>query len=211
MALFPQQQDFVVFLKSTKTSCQCIPYSQLVAQQHAILQNLSLKFFKITVARLHPLSEIVQISSRKLTSLHKFIRNLCLIWCQCSLHQHTSTCCTTSYQFQNFYLHQFPYRKKFIKLLEFTITICIFCFNKKFYKQLHIYMEHFESLAIPTSQASIKWCFRYVGDVHNATRKNSSQQTSSAPQFHRLAHQIHHRTPRNRWTPLPWYPDQTHS
>ena len=26
--------------------------------------------------------------------------------------------------------------EKFIKLLEFTITNCIFCFNKKFYKQL---------------------------------------------------------------------------
>ena len=37
--------------------------------------------------------------------------------CQCSLHQHTGICCTTSYQLQNFYLHQFhqcvqdPYRK----------------------------------------------------------------------------------------------------
>ena len=28
-------------------------------------------------------------------------------WCQCSLHQNTSTCCTTSHQFQNFYLHHF--------------------------------------------------------------------------------------------------------
>ena len=26
--------------------------------------------------------------------------------------------------------------------------------------------------------------------------------TSRAPQFHRSMHQIHHRTPRNRWTPL---------
>ena len=48
---------------------------------------------------------------------------------------------------------------KFIKLLEFTLTNCIFCFNKKFYKQLqgaamgspvspiiaNIYMEYFES------------------------------------------------------------------
>ena len=55
--------------------------------------------------------------------------------------------------------------EKFIKLLEFTLTNCIFCFNKKFYKQLqgaarglpvspgiaNIYMEYFESLAIPTS------------------------------------------------------------
>ena len=54
---------------------------------------------------------------------------------------------------------------KFINLLEFTLTNCIFCFNKKFYKQLqgaamgspvspviaNIYMEYFESLAIPSS------------------------------------------------------------
>ena len=34
-----------------------------------------------------------------------------------------------------------------------------------------IYMEHFESLAIPTSPTLIKWWFRYV-DVHSATRKD---------------------------------------
>ena len=76
--------------------------------------------------------------------------------------------------------------EKFIKLLEFTLTNCIFCFNKKFYKQLqgaamcspvspviaNIYMEHFESLAIPSSPTLIKWWFRYVDDVHGATRKD---------------------------------------
>ena len=76
--------------------------------------------------------------------------------------------------------------EKFIKLLEFTITNCIFCFNKKFYKQLqgaamgspvshvigNIYMEYMESLAIPTSPTLIKWWFRYVDDVHSATRKD---------------------------------------
>ena len=36
----------------------------------------------------------------------------------------------------------------------------------------NIYMEHIESLAIPTSQTLIKWWFRYVGDVHSATRKD---------------------------------------
>ena len=60
--------------------------------------------------------------------------------------------------------------EKFIKLLEFTLTNCIFCFNKKFYKQLqgaatsspvspviaNINMEHFESLAIPSSPSLIK-------------------------------------------------------
>ena len=75
---------------------------------------------------------------------------------------------------------------KFIKLLKFTITNCIFCFNKKCYKQLqcaamgspvslaiaNIYMECFESLAIPTSLALIKCWFRYVDDVHSVTRKD---------------------------------------
>ena len=75
---------------------------------------------------------------------------------------------------------------KFIKLLEFTIINCIFCFNKKLYEQLqgaamsspvspvisNIYMEYFESLAIPSSPTLIKWWFRYVGDVHGATRKD---------------------------------------
>ena len=66
-----------------------------------------------------------------------------------------------------------------------NITNYIVCFNKKFYKQLqgtamgspvspvivNIYMEYFESLAIPTSPTLIRWCFRYVDDILSATRK----------------------------------------
>ena len=61
---------------------------------------------------------------------------------QCSLHQHISTYCTTSYQFQKCLLAPISpmsarsLQKKFIKLLKFTISNCIFCFNKKFYKEL---------------------------------------------------------------------------
>ena len=33
-------------------------------------------------------------------------------------------------------------------------------------------MEYFESLAIPSSPTLIKWWFRYVNDVHSATRKD---------------------------------------
>ena len=80
-------------------------------------------------------------------------------------------------------VHKIP-TEKFIKLLEFTLTNCILCFNKKLYKQLQgavmgspispviadIYMEYFESLAIPPSPTLIKWWFRYVDDVHSATR-----------------------------------------
>ena len=37
---------------------------------------------------------------------------------------------------------------------------------------LNIYMEYFESLAILSSPTLIKWWFRYVDDVHSATRKD---------------------------------------
>ena len=36
----------------------------------------------------------------------------------------------------------------------------------------NIYMEYFECLAIHTSSALIKWWFRYVDDVHSATRND---------------------------------------
>ena len=76
--------------------------------------------------------------------------------------------------------------ERFIKLLESTITKYIFCFNKKFYKQLqgaamdspvspviaNIYMEYFESSAIPSSPTLIKRWFRNVDDVCRATRKD---------------------------------------
>ena len=80
--------------------------------------------------------------------------------------------------------------EQFIKFLEFTLTNCIFCFNMKFYKQLqgaamsspvspviaNIYMEHFESLAIPSSPTLIKWWLRYVDYVQSATRKDQINQ-----------------------------------
>ena len=36
----------------------------------------------------------------------------------------------------------------------------------------NMYMEHFKSLAIPTSPTLITWWFRYLDDVHSATRKD---------------------------------------
>ena len=76
--------------------------------------------------------------------------------------------------------------EKFTKPVEFTITNCIFCFNKKSYKDLqgatmgspvspvtaNIYMEHFESLCIPISPTLIKSWLRYVDDAHSVTRKH---------------------------------------
>ena len=111
--------------------------------------------------------------------------------CQCSLYQHSSTCCTTSYQFQNFYLHQFHQclqdpNSKIHQASGIHSHQLHFLFNKKFYKQLqgaamgspvspviaNIYMEYFESLAIPSSPTLSKSWFRYVDDVHSATRKD---------------------------------------
>ena len=43
-----------------------------------------------------------------------------------------------------------------------------------FHHIANIYMKDFESLAIPTSQKLIKWWFRYVDDVHGATRKDQA-------------------------------------
>ena len=74
----------------------------------------------------------------------------------------------------------------------------------------NICMEHFESLDIPSSPTLIKWWFRYVDDVHSATRKDQVNKLQEHLQVHRSTHQIHHRTPRNRWTQLSGYPDQTH-
>ena len=78
--------------------------------------------------------------------------------------------------------------ENFIKLLEFTLTNYIFCFNKKFYKNyrvqpwltclpviVNIYMEYFESLAILSSPTLIKWWFRYVV-VHSTTKKDQFKQ-----------------------------------
>ena len=40
----------------------------------------------------------------------------------------------------------------------------------------NIYMEYFESLAIPSSPTLIKWWLMYVDDVHSATRKDQVNQ-----------------------------------
>ena len=43
----------------------------------------------------------------------------------------------------------------------------------------NIYMEYFESLAIPSSPTLIKWWFRYVDDVHSTTRKGQGNNLNS--------------------------------
>ena len=163
------------------------------AQQHTTLPNSSLKSFKFTVARIHPLLKIAQISSRKFNILSINPEEDTLVSFDVStlfssipvpvviqvINSKISTCTN----FTN--VCKIP-TEKIIKLLEFTINNCIFCFNEKFYKQLqgaamglpvspiigYIYMEYLEALAIPTSPTLIKWWLRFVDDVHSATRKD---------------------------------------
>ena len=154
---------------------------------------------------------------------------LVYIWCQCSLYQHSSTFCTSSYQFKNFYLHQFhQYLQDFYSKihqasgihyhqLQLSASIRNSINNYRMQPWVHLSPHHCKylhgilwilrhSLISNINQVVVQVCW-WCPQCH---QKRSSQQTSRAHQFHRSTHQIHHRTPRNRWTPLPRYPDQTH-
>ena len=66
MAPIPQQQDFMVFLKSRKNN---MPMHSIVSACGTATYNtakLITKILQITMARLNPLLKILQISSRKL-------------------------------------------------------------------------------------------------------------------------------------------------
>ena len=63
----------------------------------------------------------------------------------------------------------------------------------------NIYMEYFESLAISSFQILIKWLFRYVDDVHSATRKNEVNKLQEL--YNSIDPHIEF-TPRNRWAPF---------
>ena len=77
--------------------------------------------------------------------------------------------------------------ENFIMLLEFTLTKCIFCFNKKFCKPL-------QGVAMVSPVSPV------IANIYMEVFE-----TSRTPQFHRSVHQIHHRTHRNRWIHLPRY------
>ena len=155
-------------------------------------KDSSLKFFKITVTRCHPLLEMYRFhpenkylsinpEEETLVSFHvSALVTSILVPVALEVIDSKISICTS---FMNVCKIT---TEIFIKLLEFTITNCISWFNKKFYKQLqgaalgspissviaNIYMEHFKSLAIPISLTFIKWWFRYVDDIHSATKKD---------------------------------------
>ena len=84
------------------------------------------------------------------------------------------------------------------------VFTCLPCHCKYLHGILWI-LSH--SLISNINQVVVQVCW-WCPQCH---QERSSQHTSRASQFHRSTHHIHHRTPRNRWTPLPRYPDQTHS
>ena len=164
----------MVFLKSTKTTCLCTPIVAACDTATYNTANSSLKFFKITVARLHPLLKIVQISSRKL-NISQYIQKkkpvsfdvsavFTSIPVPAALQVITSKIsnCTGFTNVCKIPTEKIP-QASGVHYLQLH-----FCFNKKFYKQLqgavmglpaspviaNIYMEYFKSLAIPTSSTS---------------------------------------------------------
>ena len=74
----------------------------------------------------------------------------------------------------------------------------------------NIYMECFESLAIPTSPTLTKWWFRYFDDAHSANRKDQvnkcQEHLNSIDQHTKFTIELP-----GTDTPLHRYPDQTHS
>ena len=75
----------------------------------------------------------------------------------------------------------------------------------------NIYMEHFKSLAIPTSPMLIKWWFRYVDDVYSAPRKDKvdslQEHLNSIDPHITLTIELSG----TNGLPIPRYPDQTNS
>ena len=75
----------------------------------------------------------------------------------------------------------------------------------------NIYIEYFESLAIPSSPTLIKWWFTYIDDVHSVTRKDQVSQLQWYLNLTDPHIKFTIELPGTDGTPLPRYPDQTHS
>ena len=192
MAPIPQQQDYMAFLKSKRQHAY-VPHSFSLWQSTYNIAKFIIKILQIYCGKT---SSFVKDSTDFIKNIKHLSINpeeetsvsfdvsalftsipvpvaLQVINSKISTHTNFTNVC------------KIP-TVKFIKLLEFTLTNCIFFFNKKFYKQLqgaamgspvspvieNIYIEYFESLAIPSSPTLIKWWLRYVDDVHSAIRKD---------------------------------------
>ena len=172
--MIPTPKHFIVFLKSTKNNMSMCP---LVLVSGTVTYNTAKFITKILQNHCGKTSSFVKNSTDFIQNIKYFSINPegeTLVSFDISA-LFTSTPVPVALQVINSKIStctnltnvkKIP-TEKFIKLPEFTTTNCIFCFNKKFYKQLqgapvspviaNIYMEHFESLAIPTSAPLMKW------------------------------------------------------
>ena len=142
MAPIPQQQDFMVFLKSTKnnmpmcpivSACGTATYNTATFITN-ILQNYCGKtsyFVKDSTDYIQKIKHLSINPEETLVSFHvsALFTSIPVPVALQVINSKISTCTN----FTN--ICKIPI-EKFIKLLGFTITNCIFCFNTKFYKQL---------------------------------------------------------------------------
>ena len=193
MAPVPQQQDFMVFLKSTKNNLPMCPivsacgtatyntakFITKILKNYCCKTSSFVKDFTDFIKKIKHLSINPEEETLVSFDVSALFTSIPVPVALQVINSKISAC--TNYT----NVSKIP-TEKFTKILEFTLANCIFCFTKKFYKQLqgaamgtpvspviaNIYVEHFQSLAIPTSPTLIKWQFRYVDDVHSATRKD---------------------------------------
>ena len=125
MALIPQQQDFMAFPKIHKNNMSMHPIASACG---TAMYNTAKFIAKILQNYWGKTSSFVKDS----TDFIKKIKHLSINPEEETIviNSKISTCTN----FTN--VCKIP-TEKFIKLLEFTLTNCIFCFNTKFYKQLH--------------------------------------------------------------------------
>ena len=143
MAPIPHQQDFIVFLKSTKNN---MPMHPIVSACGTATYNSAKFITKILQNYCGKTSSFVRDSTdfiQKIKHLSINSEEETLVSFDVSavftripvpvLLQVINSKISIYTNFTN--VCKIP-TEKFIKLLEITITNCIFCFNKKFYKQL---------------------------------------------------------------------------
>ena len=195
MAPTPLQQNFMVFLKSTKPSCLCTQKFQLMVQQHTTLPNSPLKFFQIAVAKLYPLLKSKNLIQKiKHLSTNPEEKTLVSFYVSALftsipvpvalqvIKSKISTCTNSTVSSRSLQKNS----SSFWYLQSPT------AFSTSISNSIDNYRAHswvcFESIAIHTSPTLVKWWFTYVNDVHSTTMKRSSQQTSTPPHPHKSTH-----------------------
>ena len=160
MALFHHQHDFIVFLKSKKknnmpmcpivSACGTATYNTAIFITK-ILQNCCGKTSSFVKDSTHFIQKIKHLSIHKegetLVSfdISALFTSIPVPVALQVINSKIPTCTS----FTN--VCNVP-TEKFIKLQEFTLTNCIFCFNTKFYKQLQVQpWVHLSTLSLQIS------------------------------------------------------------